>query len=175
MVLIAYLRRRRVSEDEKFFVNFGGFSNSINHFRGESKTSKILSIILILSILLAISTTVYIIVKPKQGETFTEFYLVGPVSNASDYPTNLTVGQSGSVLLGIINHKDKTVNYRMVVTSNGVLMSEQNITLSNGNKTEIRYNFTAGSSGKKKIVFLLYKMPNNTDIYRSIYIWANIT
>ena len=77
MVLIAYYRRRRVPEEDKFYVNFGGFFNSIkNIFKGESKTSKILSLILILSIIIAISTTAYIIVKPKQGETFTEFYLI---------------------------------------------------------------------------------------------------
>ena len=68
----------------------------------------------------------------------------------------------------------KHVDYHLVVTSDGVVMSEQNITLSNGNKTEIPYNFTASSAGKKKIEFLLYKMPDNTNIYRSLHLFVNV-
>ena len=175
MVLIAYVRRRKIPEEEKFYVNFDGFSSSIKSmFKGESKTSKILSIILIISIFLAIGTTAYIIVKPNLGETFTEFYLLGPGGNASDYPTNLTVGQNASVIIGVVNHEHKTVEYHLVVTSNSAIMSEQNITLTNGNKTEIPYSFTANSNGTKKIEFLLYKLPDNTNIYRSLHLFVNV-
>ena len=176
MVVIAYFRRRKVSDDEKFFVNFGGFYSSIKGiFKGESKTSKILSIVLIISILLAIGTTAYIIIKPKQGETFTEFYILGPGGQASDYPTNLTVGQNASVIIGIVNHEQKTVNYNLVITSNGNVMSDQNITLTNGNKTEIPYKFTANTAGNKEIQFLLYKLPDNTNIYRSLHLFVHVT
>lgn len=162
MVLIGYIRRRRVADDERFYVNFGG-----------SKTRKILTIILILSIILAISTAVYIIFKPNQNGS-TEFNLLSPGGNASVYPTNLTVGQNGTVILGIVNNESKTVNYHLVVNSNGVVISEQNLTLTNGEKNEIPYTFTAGSAGYKKIEFLLYKMPDNTNIYRSQYIYVNM-
>ncbi len=176
MLLIAFIRRRRVPEGEKFFVNFGGTLSSIkDSFAGESKTSKILSIILILTIILAIATTVYIIVKPKQGESFTEFYLLGPNGKASDYPTNLTVGQNGTVIIGVVNHEYQTVNYQLVVTTNGTIMSQQNITLTNGNKTEIPYSFTAGSAGNKEIEFLLYKLPDTTNVYRSLHLFVNMT
>ena len=39
---------------------------------------RILSIVLIIAIVLAIVMTVYVIVTPKQGEKFTEFYILGP-------------------------------------------------------------------------------------------------
>jgi len=176
MVFIAYFRRIRVQDDEKFYVNFGGFINSIKGvFKGESKTSKILSIILLISIILAISTTAYIIIKPKQGETFTEFYLLGPNGQAANYPTNLTVGQNASVIIGIVNHEQKTVNYNLVITSNGNVMSDQNITITNGNKTEIPYNFAESTGGNKEIEFLLYKLPDNNNIYRSLHLFVNVT
>ncbi len=73
---------------------------------------------------MALATTAYVIVMPKQGETFTEFYLLGPGGNASDYPTNLTVGQNASVIIGIVNHEYTTVNYKLIVTSNGVVLSD---------------------------------------------------
>lgn len=176
MLLISYIKRKRVPEGEKFFVNFGGFITSIKcSFEGESRTSKILSIILIITILLAISTTVFIILKPKQGESFTEFYILGPNGKASDYPTNLTVGQNGTVIIGVVNHEYQTENYELVVKSNGTVMNQQNITLTNGNQTQIPYSFTAGSAGYKNIEFLLYKLPDTTNVYRSLHLYVNMT
>ncbi len=176
MLLIAFIRRRRVPEGEKFYVNFGGFGSSIKEqFKGESRTSKILSVILIITVLLAISTTVYIVLKPKQGETFTEFYILGPNGNASNYPTNLTIGQNGSVIIGVVNHEYQTTNYELVVSSNGTVMSQQNITLTSGNQTQIPYSFTASSAGYKNIQFLLYKLPDTTNVYRSLHLYVNMT
>jgi uncharacterized membrane protein len=78
------------------------------------------------------------------------------------------------VILGIVNNESKTVDYHLVITSNGVVISEQNLTLTKGENKEIPYTFTAGSAGYKKIEFLLYKMPDNTNIYRSQYIYVNM-
>lgn len=176
MVLIAYIRRRRVPEGEKFYVDFGVFKSSINnHFKGESKTSKVLSIILIFTILLAIATTAYVIVNPKPGETFTEFYILGSGGKASDYPTNLTVGQNASVIIGIVNHEAQTVNYQLVIKSNNTVLSNQKITVNNGNTKQIPYKFSLKSPGSNEIEFLLYKLPDNTNIYRSLHIYVNVT
>ena len=77
-------------------------------------------------------------------------------------------------MLGIVNNESKTVDYQLVVTSNGAVISKQNLTLTNGQNEEIPYTFTAGSIGYKKIEFLLYKIPDNTNIYRSQYIYVNM-
>ena len=39
--------------------------------------------------------TAYVIITPKEGEKFTEFYILGPNGTASDYPTELKVGEEG--------------------------------------------------------------------------------
>lgn len=176
MLLTAFIRRKKAPEGEKFYVNFGGIGSSIKEqFKGESRTSKILSVLLIITILLAISTTVYIILKPKQGESFTEFYILGPNGKASDYPTSLTIGQNGTVIIGVVNHEYQTANYELVVRSNGTVMNQQNITLTNGNQTQIPYSFTAGSAGYKNIEFLLYKLPDTTNVYRSLHLYVKMT
>jgi uncharacterized membrane protein len=54
------------------------------------------------------------------------------------------------VILGIVNNESKTVNYHLVITSNGVVISEQNLTLKNGEKNETPYTFTAGTVGIRK-------------------------
>lgn len=141
----------------------------------ESKIEKILSIILIISIILAISTTVYIIVKPKQGEKFTEFYILGPDGKASDYPTNLTNGDVGRVIIGVVNHEYATTNYKLLVKVGNRTLKNDTFTLKNGEKKEIPFNFTAGNNGQKKMQFLLYKLPDQEKAYRSLHLWLNIT
>lgn len=173
---VAYLRRRKTPEEDRFRVDFGGFFRGLMEgFQGESKTGKILSVILILSIVLAIATTAYIIVKPKEGESFTEFYILGPGGKASDYPTNLTADQEGNVIIGIVNHENKKTSYQLVVTSNNTVLKEQTVTLADGEKMEIPFNFTAGAPGERKMEFLLYKLPDNNNVYRSLHLWLNIT
>jgi len=176
MCLIAFLRRRKLPEEERFFVPFGQFTKNIRgSFKGESRTERILSIILIITILLAISTTVYIIVKPKEGEKFTEFYILGPDGKASNYPTNLTTGQNGSMIIGVVNHEYTTTDYQLVVKMNDTILKNETMTLTNGQKVEIPYTFTAGSTGQKKLEFLLYKLPDNETAYRSLHLWLNVT
>lgn len=49
--------------------------------------------------------TVYAVITPKEGEKFTEFYVLDPNGKASDYPTNLKVGEEGEVIIGVVNHE----------------------------------------------------------------------
>lgn len=175
MCLIAFLRRRQLPEKERYFVPFGQFVKDIRKsFQGESKTERILSIVLIISIILAISTTAYIIVKPKEGEKFTEFYILGPDGKASNYPTNLTTGQNGSVIIGVVNHEYATTDYLLMVKVNNSTLQNKTLTLTSGQKMEIPFNFTAGTPGQKKMEFLLYKLPNNETAYRSLHLWLNM-
>jgi len=76
-----------------------------------SKLDKVLTVILIIAILTSIGTLAYVITHPKPGEAFTEFYILGPGGKAADYPTNLTIGEKGTVILGIVNHEHRNVTY----------------------------------------------------------------
>lgn len=176
MLIITFFRRNRVPEAERFSVDFSGFFKNVkSNFNHENRTDKILSIILIASIVLAISTTAYVIASPKQGEKFTEFYILGPNGKASDYPVNLTAGQTGSVIIGIVNHEYSTTNYKMVLKLNNQTINQQNVTLANNDKYENTFNFTAGAGAKQKLEFLLYKLPDDTSIYRSLHLWINVS
>ncbi len=176
LVLAAYVRRRLTVPVDRFRVDFLGFFKTISGgFGRESGTGKVLSVILVLSILLAVGATGYIIVKPKVGESFTEFYILGADGKASGYPTNLTSGESGNLIIGIVNHENKNVTYHLVVTSDGVVQTDQTVSLSNGQKLEIPFNFTAGDPGTRKMDFLLYKLPDNNNVYRDLHLWLNIT
>ncbi len=87
----AWVRRSRIREADRFWVDFGAFFKSIkDSFKTtDSKADKILTTILIISIVLALSVTVYVIITPKEGEKFTEFYVLGPGGMAEEYPIKL--------------------------------------------------------------------------------------
>ncbi|WP_297477086.1 DUF1616 domain-containing protein [Thermococcus sp.] len=76
-----------------------------------SRLDRALTVILIVAILVSVGTLGYVVSHPKPGEAFTEFYILGPNGKAEDYPTNLAVGQNGTVIIGIVNHEHRNVTY----------------------------------------------------------------
>ncbi len=175
MSIFAFIRRSRIPDKERFNVNF---EKHLKNIKGslniKSKTDKILSVLLILSIVFAVFTIVYTIATPKQDAKFTEFYLLGPNGKASDYPTNLSVGETGNVTVGIVNNEYANVNYKMVVKLNNQTINEENITLSNGAKYEKPFTFELSESGKnQELEFLLYRLPDDTNVNRSLHLWIN--
>ena len=81
MCEIAYLRRAKLSESDAFKVPFGKMILSLRAEileKPESRLDKALTVFMIFSILLSVTTLVYIILIPKEGEHFTEFYILGP-------------------------------------------------------------------------------------------------
>ena len=176
MVVVAFLRRRRLSAEERFAVPFHGFFRGLKaSSRVRSRTEGMLSVILIIAILVAIGTAAYVIVNPKQGEKFTEFYILGPDGKASNYPTNLTAGQQGKVIIGVVNHEYSTTDYQLMVKMNNNITQTQTFSLQNNEKKEIMFTFNATPPGQNKLQFLLYKSPNNSSVYRSLHLWLNVT
>ena len=140
------------------------------------KLDKTISLILLVLLMVLIAATVYITVNPKSGEKFTEFYVLGQNGQAGNYPTNLTLGETGNVTVGIVNHEQSTTNYNMVIKLNGTLLDNQTFTLQKNETKLIPFNFTTTQIGNnKKLEFLLYKLPNNTQVYRSLNLFVTVT
>ena len=137
-------------------------------------SSKILTAILIISIVLALSVTVYVIVTPKEGEKFTEFYVLGPGGMAEDYPTNLTVGEEGEVIIGIVNHEYAAVTYQLELKVNGKVIDQKSIVLTHNETWESPLTFKPKKAGEdQKLEFLLYKV-GEEGIYRSLHLWVDV-
>ena len=172
----AYVRRSRIPKEDRFGVDFGAFFKSIkDSFKTtDSKTDKILTAILIISILLAISVTVYVIVTPKEGEKFTEFYVLGPGGMAEEYPTNLTVGEEGEVFIGVVNHEYAAVTYQLELKVNGGVIDQKSIVLTHNKTWEGPFTFKPKKAGEdQKLEFLLYKV-GEEGIYRSLHLWVDV-
>ena len=136
---------------------------------------KIVTAILIILLVVAVSFTVYIIVKPNPGEKFTEFYVLGAGDKAGNYPTNLSVNETANVTIGIVNHEHSTATYNMITTLNGTVISDENYTLADNETKLINYSFHPIISGHQPLEFKLYKLPDSNTVYRSLLLYLNVS
>ncbi|MEA1868830.1 MAG: DUF1616 domain-containing protein [Euryarchaeota archaeon] len=141
---------------------------------------KILSIVLIIAIVLAIAMTVYVIVTPKQGEKFTEFYILGPEGVADDYPTDLSVGDVGEVIIGVVNHEYASTTYWLEVKLNETVIGGEELCLEHNETWEQPFFFEATRKGEdQKVEFLLYMDQDHNESdetgepYRSLHLWVD--
>ncbi|MCE5214508.1 MAG: DUF1616 domain-containing protein [Methanobacterium sp.] len=135
-----------------------------------------LSFIIIVAIIIACVSVVYLIISPIPGERFTEFYILGPEGKAGNYPTNLTTEESGELIIGIVNHEKTPSSYQVVVKLNDTILKNETINLKNDEKKEIKFNFQMNQSGnEQKLEFLLYKLPNTLNPYRQLDLVVNVT
>jgi len=109
--IISFWRRSNVNEPYLPFDPKTLFASLMSSSQAEKGLDKVLSIVLVISIISSVAAVAYVVVSPKEGNKFTEFYILGPGGKASDYPHNLTVGQNASVIIGISNHEFRKVHY----------------------------------------------------------------
>jgi uncharacterized membrane protein len=182
-VLVANKRRHELPGEERFSIDFG---NIYGQFRAEvfgedrDRLDKALTVILVASILLSVIVLAYVVVVPKHGETFTEFYILGPGGKADNYPTNFKLGDSKPVITGIVNHEYRNVTYDMVVNLNDsesvTKLYSDRMTLSDNQTLEKTIYVRPDRIGTNmKMEFLLYADGNMTAPYRELHLWVNVT
>ena len=179
MCVITIYRRSELPEREVFSVPFTALFASIHEeifTKSGSRIDRILTVILVISIIASVVMLVYVIVTPKQGEKFTEFYILGPGQMADDYPTEFILGDSGTVIVGVVNHEYATINYSLaMVLDNESLTRKQEIMLAHNKTWEQPVTFTPDRAGTDmKLQFLLYKEYNYTAPYRDLHLWIDV-
>jgi len=119
-------------------------------------------------------------------EPFTEFYILGPEGTAENYPTEYVLGESGTLIVGIINHEQKSANYTMEVrlkdTSLPLPAEWENIVLENNETLERAINITPPFEGTDMgLEFLLYNedkknmLEENISVsYRDLHLLINV-
>ena len=100
MGVIAIIRWYRTPSEKRYTLKI-----NISIPKHETKFDKLLTLVLVICIIITMSLLIYVVLTPKQGEHFTEFYILGSDHLASNYPLNLTVGENTTIILGIVNHE----------------------------------------------------------------------
>jgi uncharacterized membrane protein len=137
--------------------------------------NKILTIVLAVAIVAALGCLVYVIAAPKQGEKFTEFYVLNTEGEASNYPDRVVLSEPVELIVGIINHEQEPTGYRVEIKIDGTLKEEITIaTLAHEEKWEEVVSFTPQTlRERQKVEFWLYRNDESAPYFEdplSLYI-----
>jgi len=170
--LVAWLRRRRLTEHERFAIQFQVKMPGW----GKGAWDRVFAILLALAVLGALGLLGYFAATPKLGETFTEFYVLGQEGKSTNYPRELNVGEEGRVIVGIVNHEEKKVSYRVEVVIAGKRCTEVGpVVLADEQKWEGEVGFVSETSSEdQKVEVLLYKDGEVEPYLGPLYLWVNV-
>jgi uncharacterized membrane protein len=174
MILVAFLRRAILPPEQRFGISFSRIRDAIckGLFHPESdRIDRLLSVILVLVIIVAISTTIYVIASPKESEHFSEFYILGEKHMADDYPNQIVTGLSYPMFIGVGNHEYRNMTYTIetwatqtefdnITNSTTILamdpLERSSVVLSHNETLEIPYNLSVNKAGYNRVEFLLF-------------------
>lgn len=179
MVFAAQLRRSALDREERFSIEFRLLFRAIHskliNNQG-SRTDRALTVILAAVMILSVSVLAYVVVTPKQGEKFTEFYILGPDGKAYNYPTSVASGQNSTVIAGIVNHEYMPVNYTVQMAIQNSTFLSRNVRLENNQTWERPISYTLRHRGNnQRLEFSLYKENNFTAPYRDLHLWVDVS
>ncbi len=178
IIVIATFRRKKLPPYERFYVSFQRVQELIKEELDmpKSKTDRIITGILIFSIVLAISMLYFVITVPKIGDKFTEFYILGPGNKADNYPAILQYNSSATILVGVVNHEYNSVNYTIRIALDNEILTDTLLSLGQNEVWEKNVTFVPDKIGTDmKLEFLLFKEDNFTAPYRELYMWVKVT
>ena len=186
----AHWRRMRLPQERRLSLTLDVPTPDWKAYR---PVDKFLTVTLAASTVVAAGTLAYVVTTPGPGERFTEFFILGPSGNASDYPNNLTVNETGSIILGIVNREAAVVSYTVRVDLVGLRIrynntagfnetvevnlttwSTFNVTLANGQNWTRPYSFRINDTGLWKIEFLLLKDHDLSSAYRELHLYLRV-
>mgnify|MGYP000857437046 CR=1 FL=1 len=202
MAVSAQVRRAGLPRSERFEVPFREMWAALRAEFFPSESSRIdraLSAILLVAIVAAVATTVYVVVVPKEGEKFTEFYILGKEGKAADYPTDLRAGQAESIIIGVGNHEYRNVTYFVELhfvdqefdpaTNTSTVRSMERIasfpvTLMHNTTSQEQHTFWVNRTGGNQLKFLLFMDEAPPDSvwgaerinqsYRDLHLWVRV-
>jgi len=200
MTGVAAVRRWRLPTEERFRIPYREWYAGLHAevLQPDTRMDAVLNVVLVVSLLLAVSSVTYAVVVPQQGEAFSEFYLLTENETgdlvADGYPQNFTAGENQSVVVGINNHEHQSMNYSVIVelqrvqfanNSTQVLEEETLDRFSpavESNETwRQRHTVEPTLAGDRlRLAYLLYKgnppsEPTVENAYRETHLWINVT
>jgi uncharacterized membrane protein len=202
LILVAQYRRFHLVPKERFRISFSAIAGTLRDSlfsKEENRVDHFISVVVVLAILASVIVTVYIITVPKEGERFTEFFILGESGMATNYPDVIRVGQDYPMFIGVGNHEYRNMTYTIetwtVLTkfdnlknSTTILamtpLARQSLILSHNETRKIPYNLSVNKSSYNRVEFLLFNEtvpgPDVTGSdrinasYQDLHLWVTI-
>lgn len=171
--VVAWYRRRRLPQEERFGLQF--HLRLARFWERQNRWDRVLLGLLVVAIIGAIGTLVYVAQPPRVEERFTEFYILGPEGKAENYPDALVLGEEAKVTMGIVNREQEVTDYNIRILIEGQEVEEVGaITLAPNEKWEQEISFAPIETGEEqKIEFQLYKGMDSQP-YHALDLWIDV-
>jgi uncharacterized membrane protein len=198
--VVAARRRWALDPEEQFVVPWREWlqAGRTELFEPETRTDGALNVLLAASVILAVASVGYAVAVPKDGEAFTEFYILTETDDgelvADDYPTEFTQGESRSLVVGIGNQEHQPTNYTVVIALQEVRIENNSSTVleeselrrfrtqvGHNETWHLQHNVTPTMTGERlRLTYLLYtgEVPADPTVensYRELHLWVNVT
>lgn len=198
--IVAAKRRQALPPEEQFSVPYREWiaSARVELLEPDTKTDAALNVLLAISVVLAVTSVGYAVAVPKEGESFSELYLLTENDDgelvADNYPANLTQGEPTSLYVGIGNQEHEPVNYSLVVELQRVSVSNNSTTvleeerlhqfethLEHNESWQLNHTIQPQLTGERlRLTYLLYKSeppaePTVENAYREAHLWVNVS
>jgi uncharacterized membrane protein len=167
---------------------------------GGKRIGRLLNSVLAIVAIVAIITTAFVIAFPKQGERFSEFYILGENQKASDYPDQVIAGKTYPLYIGVGNQELRTVAYTIETWSLQVefdnvtntshlvtmdLMDRLPLVLAQNETRLTPYDLSVRRTGYNRVEFLLFNesvpamdVTGSDRInasYRNVHLWVTVS
>ena len=181
--LVAVRRRRNTPLEDRFSIVI-----AYEPPKDYTRMDWVLTVGIVVMMIASVILLAYIIIVPREGEAFTEFYVLGRGRMADEYPRFLHPGEVQKVFIGVGNHEHEDMNYTIVltldpfsrnrtyenldnVTISKIEQPSLNITVEDGETLELECNFTIPVRGAFKLRVLLF---HEGEEYRDLHLWVSV-
>jgi uncharacterized membrane protein len=173
-VVVAWLRRSKLSTEERFVVNTNFFLDPIKTISPHDKL-----MVLIVGILLIVGVGIlsYMATHPPQ-ERYTELFLLDANGSTDNYPSNLDVNENTSIIIGVVCHENKITSYNTAISlvpvnGTNITLAEYSFSLDDDEEWRQIFNFSVNETGKYMLLVEIFK-DNITSPYSSNHIWIDV-
>jgi uncharacterized membrane protein/LysM repeat protein len=169
----AMYRRRALPPEEAFAINVPLPKQS--QVRPASVAP---ALIVVLCLIGFGAAAAFLATSRGSSESFTEFYILGPDGRAEGYPRTLDLGDSLTVILGVVNHEGDATAYEIEATVDGQVAGLiDSLRLEDGERWERPVTLVPNQAdNSQKVEFLLYKegMDGVDEVYRAVHLWVDV-
>jgi uncharacterized membrane protein len=170
---VAFWRRTRLPESERFVpkISLGGFRwSSIN------RLDRFLYAGLAVVVIGSLVTLGYVIAQPKNPESFTNFYMLGPEGKMENYPRQVALASQVPITLAIENHEKGAASYAIDIMFDGVKTDTIGpLSLADEQKWSDLITLTPSKAGlNQQVEFWLFK-DGSTTPYSTLRLWLDVT
>jgi uncharacterized membrane protein len=185
LLLITFIQRWRYGT-ESYSFSIGDIRSFFNILKSkETQTGpeydpaleKMLIKTMIIAILIVSAMLIYA-KWTNEPEKFTALYILGANGKAEDYPTQVSVGEPSTILVGIENYEYAPVNYTLLVKLGEITLTKEDIHLEHEKKwvnnvtfiPQMTSSIAFSGANKSKLEFQLLK---DNVLYRSVHLLVN--